>query len=176
MALRRGRSFQGRAKRAGTNWGRLDLTQSHAVAASTKLLLGSFVLDNPGIAETVRRTRGVIIAHSDQGSVFERSAVAFGMIVVTDAALAIGVTAIPGPFSDGSDDGWFVYEVIAFTDATLIGASVSTLPGVPAATGRQFDSKAMRKVESGFSIAIMAETSNQGANMGMQISLLSSRG
>ena len=175
MPARRGR-FQGRAKRAGTNWGRLDLTQSHAVAAATKILLGSFVLDNPGIAETVRRTRGVILAHSDQASSFERSAVAFGMIVVTDSALAIGVTAIPGPFTDGSDDGWFVHEVIAFTDGTLVGGSLSTFPGPSPGYTRTYDSKAMRKVESGFSIAIMAETSNQGANMGMFISLLSSRG
>ena len=155
-----------------TNWGRSVFSLT-TVGASTKVLLGVFTLDNPGIGETVRRSRGRIIVMSDQIINTEINTGAFGMIVVTDNAAAVGATAIPGPSTDASDEGWFVWEpIVSLSSAANGAAGVMQVGGLI-----DYDSKAMRKVEQGFQIAVMAE--NNGASFVWQIavgmSLLTSR-
>ena len=155
-----------------TNWGR-TIFSLVTVGASTKVLLGVFILDNLGIAETVRRFRGRFLVVSDQVANTEINTGAFGMIVVNDLAAAVGATAIPGPFTDASDGGWFVWEPIVSLSSAANGAA-----GVMQTGGMiDYDSKAMRRIEPGFQIAIMAE--NAGASFVWQIavgmSLLTSR-
>ncbi len=133
--------------------------------ANSKVLLTSVVLSNPGIGETVRRTRGLISIMSDQQTVVEEQVGAFGMVVVTDLALAAGAASIPGPGTDASDDGWFVW--VPFVQASEGNVGVADPPGLPVSQRYEFDSKAMRRVEEGFVIAIMVE--NVHATMGLRI-------
>ena len=77
--------------------------------------------------------------------------------MVTDRAVAAGAASIPGPFTDGGDDGWFVHEGITQTE----------LSGVSPISSQVIDSKAMRKVEDGGEIAIMVE--NAAAVFAFQI-------
>jgi len=141
------------------------------IAAGTKALLATLVLSNPGIGETVRRTHVTLSVVSDQGGSLEQQNGAFGMIVVSDLAVAAGAASIPGPVTDASDDGWFVWFGVSQISGTLLGAGVTSMGFMPYV----FESKAMRKVADGFTIAVMYETLSQGSSVGSAISLLSTR-
>ena len=151
-----------RTKRAVSAWGYL---QSNVIAVGplTKVLIGSFILSNPPLGETILRTRVNLWVGSDQSAAVENQQGAFGLIVVTDRAVAAGAASIPGPATDGGDDGWFVHQ--AFNKR---GASTSF--GVPA-TPLDVDSKAMRKVEDGGEIAIMVENIDALHNITVLVSV-----
>ena len=158
---------QTRRQRQPSSWARLVSQVSVAVPPSTKVLVGTFTLANPGIGETVRRTRGRIHARSDQAAAHEEQLGGFGMIVVSDLAVAAGAASIPDPVSDGSDDGWFVFQhIVASGSENTLGQFVS----------EPFDSKAMRRVEEGFTVAIMVANSSavNAFEFTFGISLLSS--
>ena len=139
---------RGRGARPGGTWARIPFSQA-GIAANTKLFLGQFSLSNPGIGETIRRTIGNINFASDQVAAAEGPVACFGMIVVSAAAAAIGITALPGPITEASDDGWFVWQALS----TFQGADSNKM-----STNFPFDSRAMRRVEEGFVIALMLET------------------
>jgi len=109
---------------------------------------------------TVVRTRGYIHVRSDQITTSEIFQGSMGAAVVSDQALAIGVTAVPTPETDKGSDLWFVFE-------TLAGAmSVSSAIGIwEQQIGREFDSRAMRKVEEGEDIAFSVESSAISAGL-----------
>ena len=73
------------------------------------MLFATLVPTNPGLDITVLRTVGILSISSDQSGAAEQQIGAFGMICVSDSAVAIGVTAMPDPVVDADDDGWFVY-------------------------------------------------------------------
>ncbi len=152
MARQPARSrFQGRGRRQPTLWSRSTAGTPTTLAVSTKVLLATISLSNPGLAETVRRTRGLIQVTSDQGSAFENQSIAYGMIVVNDLAIAAGAASIPGPVTDEDDDGWFVWVPVMSAGAAVNANDVGRI---------EFDSKAMRRVEEGFSVAVMAENAS----------------
>ena len=172
--MARARRMVMRGRQPGrTNWSRIVPAAWSTVPAGNKLLFTTFVLDNPGISETVRRCRGRFYVASDQGASIEEISGAWGAVVITDAAAAIGITAIPGAVTDASDDNWFLWEPFGSHLSNGPGSNVSAAPE-PA---MEFDSKAMRKVESGFQLAFVVE--NASASTGLLfsagISLLSSR-
>jgi len=171
-AITRGRSFAAR-RPSMTNWGRTTF-RNVFVAAGTKVLVASFVLSNPGINETIRRTRGRILFNSDQATVFEGSVPVLGMMVVSDLALAAGAASIPGPDTDRQDDGWFVWEPGPMLSGQTDGSSSSAV-GVAGAYGFEFDSKAMRKNVEGFGVAVMVEVAGVGIEVSAAISMLASR-
>ncbi len=82
------------------------------------------------------------------------------MAVVTDQAVAIGITAIPTPITDMGSDKWFVYELmggrIDFDDATGVREVGST---------HRFDSKAMRKVDIGEDLVVVLETDGSSSSL-----------
>ncbi len=135
-----------------------------SVPAASKLLLSTITLDNPGINETIRRTRGVFGIESDQNSALEFNLGAMGMVVVSETAIAAGVASIPGPVTDASDDGWFVWEPFTQETQGVTGGSKST--------GYTFDSKAMRRIEEGFAVAVVVE--NAHATHAFEITMASS--
>jgi len=112
---------------------------------------------------TIVRTRGEIRLGSDQRAATEQYEMVFGMVVATEQAIAIGITALPTPVTDASSDMFFVYESV------LGEITVTTDVGVvdPSGINRSFDSKAMRKVEDGQNVAFVAETSatSEGVNL-----------
>ena len=147
------RSPRGRSTRAPGSWAR-TFDSLTSIAVSSKTLLGQIVLSNPGINETVRRVLGTIYVQSDQLVANERQIGAFGMAVVSDLALAAGAASIPGPVTDASDDGWFLWQPINWgngSDATQIWADHISYA---------FDSRAMRRVQEGYGIAIMVENAD----------------
>ena len=149
-----------RTKRAAPAWGYTQSATELTIASDTKVLLGSFILSNPPLGETILRTRCRLWVRSDQAAAIEPQTGAFGLIVVTDRAVAAGAASIPGPATDGGDDGWFVHQQI-------IQASASTgISGV----GYEIDSKAMRKVEDGGEIAIVIENLSPTVATGFIIS------
>ncbi len=107
---------------------------------------------------TVVRTRGVLQMVSDQSGVTQTYGVALGYAVVSDQAVAIGVTAVPTPVTDKDSDLWFVYEQLfgQFSFASAVGRDAS------AGFSKDYDSRAMRKVEDGQDIAIVAENEING--------------
>ena len=125
------------------------------------------ILSNPGIGETVRRTRGWLSINSDQVAAPEEQLGAFGIMVVNDLAIAAGAASIPGPVTDASDDGWFVW--VPLLRAGPLATSLESL-------NVEFDSKAMRRVEEGFGIAFMVENASatDGLKIACGVSLLSS--
>jgi len=170
MAARRTNSRPVRSgRRQPTNWARTTSVAPVALPAASKILLTTIVLSNPGIDETIRRTRGIIHINSDQGAAAENQTGAMGMVVVNDLAVAAGAASLPGPHTDSSDDGWFVW--VPFMQETF-AVTASGIHGVT----YEFDSKAMRRIEEGFSVAVMVENSNATAALEILIgfSLLSS--
>ena len=86
------------------------------------------------------------------------------MILVSDDALAVGITAIPSPVTDIDDDGWMLMvpfaSAMVFSDAT--GINFQRGAWFP------FDSKAKRIVPGeGRTLAIVAE--NASATLGLEI-------
>ena len=72
---------------------------------------------------------------------------------MSDAAVAVGASAIPGPITDRADDGWFLYVPIVQTNfaATAVGRNFNQN------TNYDFDSKAKRRVQSGEQVVFMVE-------------------
>ena len=154
-----------RSSTPNRSWGGAFSTANVAVAANTKILLGSFTPSNPNIDETVLRTVGSIWVGSDQTGSVEDVIGAFGLIIVTDLALAAGAASIPGPITDIADDGWFVYQPFVGQFRTVSAAGYTS----PDGTEYQFDSKAKRRTGEGQSIAIMVQ--NASASHGFNIKI-----
>ena len=58
---------------------------------------------------TIVRTRFLVSVVTDQVAADELVLGALGMAVVSDQAVAIGVTAVPTPITDMGSDLWFVH-------------------------------------------------------------------
>jgi len=116
-------------------------TSSQLVAANTVVLLTT--LNAAALALrpfTVMRTRARILWRSDQVAADEQPFGAYGRMVVSDQASAVGVTAVPDPVVNG-DAPWYVWESV-LADLTLASAIGFTTQ----VKIYEIDSKAMRKV------------------------------
>ena len=152
-----------RSARPNRSWTGLVSATTVTVPAASKVLIASFVLSNPGIDETVLRTLGILYVQSDQGAGSELQMGAFGLLKVTDTALAVGITAIPDPVSEVADDNWFVY--VPIQQHLVFASAVGQIMG----ERYEFDSKAKRVLEIGESIAVVA--ANAHATHGFNISV-----
>ena len=129
------------------------------LATATPVLFTGFGADSLALRPfTIIRTRGVLNLSSDQVAATEPYLAAFGMAVVSDQALAVGVTAVPTPINEAGSDLWFLYE--SLTGAFTFGDATGRIDS--AGTFKEFDSKAMRKVEDGQDLAIVMEASGAG--------------
>jgi len=169
VAPRRG--FRGRAagpKRQVTWIGPAD--QSFiTVGSGLKVLIASFDPDAGGLTKsTVVRTRGEVstaLLTSPAADVTVNGA--FGLGIVTAQALAIGITAIPGPFTDADWDGWFVWGSFGMRFDSITQAGV-----LLTSQFREVDSKAMRKIPDGSNIVLVAESQAGGFAINMPLRLL----
>ena len=130
------------------------------LAANTRLLVAGFIA--VGGDETVLRTVGQLSVTSDQAGSVEDQIGAFGLVAVSDAAFAVGISAIPDPISRQSDDGWFVYQ--AFTQQGDASAT-SSLPRT-----YNFDSKAKRII-SLEGVTIVISLTNASLSHGIKFAL-----
>ena len=147
------------APRRSTQW--IASTAETAVstlAAASVVLDQSFAFAEPA---TVIRIRGQLWIRSDTLSASEEPFGAIGMAVVTDQALAIGVTAVPTPITDQSSDNWFLWQPfaqsIAFLDAT--GMNFNRFAQF------ELESKAMRKVDDGKAVVVVLENASAAHGM-----------
>jgi len=152
---RSGRVFRGGRSRRESLWFDIAETETTITAASTAALFTGLTSVLLGLRPfTIVRTRGTMMVSSDQTANTETQQIGFGICVVSDQALAIGVTAVPTPMTDGESDLWFVFEVLEHR------IQVSSAIGIlsPAGSRKDWDSRAMRKVEEGSDIALSVET------------------
>ncbi len=103
------------------------------------------------------------MVQSDQVAAREEAMGALGMAVVRVTAAAIGVTAIPAPIDEISDDVWYLWEpwVCAQGASEVIGGNIWAFP---------FDSKAQRKLVDGD--AMVAVIQNADDAFGVEYELV----
>ena len=107
---------------------------------------------------TIVRTYMEFMVISDQAASVESQVCAFGMAVVSDQALAIGVTAVPTPVNEIESDLWFLHQVMFARQSNLLDTAIG-----PA--HYSVDSKAMRRVDGDQDVAIVAEQSGTGSGL-----------
>jgi len=148
--------MRGGVMRRETSWIGIFETNTALAAANTAVLFAGFSATVLALRPfTIVRTHLEYFVQSDQRAVSEFYQSAIGIAIVSDQALAIGVTAVPTPFTDISSDLWFLWKGLSGQ------MSVTTDVGVlEAGSHRTIDSKAMRKVEEGQNIAISIENSS----------------
>ena len=100
---------------------------------------------------TIVRTRGRLLVMSDQVAASESYVGSIGYSVVSDQAIAVGVTAVPTPATDLASDKFFVLE--SWPGRAILNGTSWFMDATP----QVFDSKAMRKVEEGSDIAFVSE-------------------
>ena len=147
------------AQRRQTFWFSSVVVSSALAAANTAVLQRS--LNAAALALrpfTIIRSRGWTMIRSDQAAATEQYQAAFGSIVVSDQATAIGVTAIPTPTTD-DQSGWLVYEWSAGRIEVITAVGMDQRAGlfIP------FDSKSMRKVEEGQTLVEVVESDAIGS-------------
>ena len=150
-----------RSKRA-TLWIPFQPIVTTISAASTAVII--FSLNAAALALrpfTVVRTRGMLRVKSDQDVEDERYGGGFGIAVVSDQSVAIGATAVPTPVTDYGSDLWFVIEQIYASISSADDTGITDPLGVE----RILDSKAMRKVDVGQDIIVVAESPAFGTSM-----------
>ena len=113
--------------------------------------LGSLELTVP--AATLVRTRGSFsVRWRVSGASNNRGNGAFGMIVASNEAVGVGLSALPSPLTEIEND-WFVY--VPFTlikSATAVEVNdLATVQHIP------FDSRGMRKLKLGESLVGVVE-------------------
>ena len=163
MARRSGFRPRGRVgQRRETIWSAL-ITQEVAIAGGDVATLMSFA--GAGINAlrpyTIVRTRGLLRIRSDQQAADEFQQVSFGHCVVSDQAIAIGVTAVPTPDTDMDSDLWYVFEQLWSQFDFISGVGFSSSGG----NEIRYDSKAMRKVEEGETDISVAESSSTSSGL-----------
>ena len=106
---------------------------------------------------TIVRTRLFFGVSSDQAAASQNWDVALGAAIVSDQASAIGITAVPTPFTDLGSDLFFLHEIQAnrFVFVSGVGFDPNGAP-----LGRPVDSKAMRKVNDDQDVAFVLENSS----------------
>ncbi len=157
--VRQTHSFRGRGSRRATEWGIFSGSTGFAsLAASTKAVAASFSSTDLSelIPGTIVRTRGVLSIQTDQFVASEQQFGALGCALVNDVAQALGITALPGPFTNQNYD-WFLLQF--FVQSNIFGTGVGF---IEQGASRQFeiDSKAMRKLGNGDSLVIMLENAS----------------
>ena len=109
---------------------------------------------------TIVRTHISWFCSSDQTGAQEVYQTALGFCVPTDQAVAIGVTAVPTPFTDLGSDMFLVHSISAGRFIFISGVGVHPTGGILTT----IDSKAMRRVEDDSDIAVVIE--NSGVSLG----------
>jgi len=149
------RAFQQRGSSRQPIWSTVVNRLASAAIGSGKTTGTLAGLGTATAGATMIRTRGQALIHFDPTSIADVFLVAFGLGIFNADAFAVGITALPGPFSDV---GWpWVYHKIV-----LFGPAVSATES-EVAIGQNLwvdvDSKAMRKQRENETLGWVAEGS-----------------
>ncbi len=163
-AGRSGFTVRDGVRRRESFWISTGVINAAPAAASTAIILTSFSSVILNLRPfTIVRTRGFMLVRSDQQAASESYSLLYGHAVVSDQAVAVGVTAVPTPDTDSDSDLWFVFEGVFGRFVILSSVGQQPVGG----TFQKFDSKSMRKVEDGQDAISVIETSSasNGANI-----------
>jgi len=149
-------AVRGGGGRRETRWLDVPATDFSLASPSSAALALSLTAEELALRPfTVVRSRLTWVVRSDQFVATEGYEIAIGMAVVSDQALAIGVTAVPTPFTDLSSDLWLLHDIqMGFL---VFGTGVGFQER---RAGAQVDSKAMRKVEDGQDLVVVIENAS----------------
>ena len=134
----------------------LPVETTLAGSAATSLV---FALNAVALAMrpfTIVRTHWYVKLQSDQAASVENQAIGVGLGVVSDRAVAVGVSAVPLPISQMSSSDWFLHTIV-------FGDGVCSTDTMTDSRYVEIDSKAMRKVEIGEDIVVVLEGGGVGA-------------
>ena len=143
---------RGRGQRRLTDWASTaPQTVFTALAAATAILDSTFTtaVAQP---ETLIRCVGNLTVETDQKAADETPFGAFGVCVVSDQAAAIGVTAIPTPYTDAGSDLWLLHQF--WTASIKAGSNVAF---ASLSQSYELSSKAMRKVSDDETVCLVIE-------------------
>ena len=139
-----------------TEWGICTVPTGYSsVAANAKaiaVLVPAATLE-PESPATIVRTRLELSIRASDTSSDTNMVGAFGCGLVNVVAGALGITALPGPSTDCTWPGWFVWQPI------VTAFQVTTDVGFQGQIDRKYtiDSKSMRKFKSDQSLVFMIE-------------------
>jgi len=139
--MARGHTVRVGRPRSKKQWFGTSDQGAQAVASGAKAIIQSLNVNTPS---TILRNRGILAITPQAGSADLEIDGAYGIAVVTDVALALGITAIPGPFTESSWTGWMVHQFFHYQlDVTT---DVGRVGGTGFSRQYEIDSKAMRKM------------------------------
>jgi len=164
--LRRGRArstlaVRGGAPRRQTVWFEF---QPVATTQTTTAQVIIFSLNAAALALrpfTVVRTLFEVHVRSDQAASGEDQVGAVGCAVVSDQAVGVGATAVPGPITELGSDLWFWLKLYMISGSTVNDGIV----------GKDWlvESRAMRKVAQGQDIVVVSEISSISSGLEMTV-------
>ena len=102
---------------------------------------------------TIVRSHFEFGVRSDQSVAIENQQVGVGIAVVSDQAVAVGVTAVPTPITEMGSNLWLLHKLIFSAENVVVDVAHP-------AEFRAVDSKAMRKVEVGQDLVVVVETAS----------------
>ena len=169
MARRRSFSTNvGKVKRQVTWVGPADQTFV-AVATGGATIVATFDPSALGMLKpTVVRTRGDVSIIPNSVGADLNIVGAYGLAIVSDQAVAIGVTGIPTPWTDPSWDGWFVWRSFGYRVENSTSVSINS----PLNISHEVDSKAMRKITDNETMVMVAESQAGAFNISMALRTL----
>lgn len=137
------RGIQRRGPRRVSDWGLGPSEEQTTTISATGRLLWATAI-SPSQNLTIVRTRGFVaytlLSGASAGDGFFGAS---GICMLTDAAVSIGVTAVPDPLTEANSDVWLWHS---YFDIRLVTATISDGVNASGAYMRQvIDSKAMRK-------------------------------
>ncbi len=141
-------SFQPRRGRRLSEWLSFTSVIETEVATATAILFGS--ISSAALSEIIPLTMIRVRGRLSVKSLVGHTVGAYGICVVQEAARAIGITAIPLPWSDASNDAWMYHQFVESLTPTTFNLNM------------EIDSKAMRKMEDGDALVFVFE--NAGLN------------
>ncbi len=126
--------------------------QGYIAVAST----GATLISSSSFSEaaTVVRTRGVVSVQPGSFSADLNFIGGFGVAIVSQDALGIGITAVPKPLTDSSWGGWLVWRTFAghLDVQSAVGFDVQSMVNF------EVDSKSMRKFSPNEAMIMVAES------------------
>ena len=161
MARRSGYIMRGGRQRRESLWLGIDATRFTLATANSAAITHN--LNAAGLALrpfTIVRTIGYWQLRSDQTGAAENYDGALGFSVVSDQAIAIGVTAVPTPYTDIGSDLFFLHQIMASRFEFVSGVGFESAAGLMGT----FESRAMRKVNEDSDVCFAAEVS--GVSLG----------
>ena len=130
--------------RVNYTWEGISFSASNAAAGGA--VVGLIVVAE---AVTVARCRGELVASIDGPTDGDKVLLSYGIIVVTEEQLAVGLTAIPDPFLD-MDAEWIWHGFTPLTAQSVVNQAATS-----EVARLTIDSKVMRKMKQGQNVAFV---------------------